>query len=92
MKAGKEEFELPQLSVDVNEQALLMIAKNGKKMSNEEFGSILNRYRLLKCLQKVDDKVKVEHINNMHPDDFYILLADMLKKGREIEEDMPDFR
>ena len=88
---GKE-FELPKLTVEINEQALLELSKIKKKMSNEEFGSLIQRIRLWKCLQKVDKSVKLEDINNMHPDDYYILLNIMLSGGRELKDDDTNFR
>jgi len=90
---GKE-FEAPHITVKMQEEILEEMSKlDSNKMSKEKYNSILNRSFILKVLNKIDDKVTVKHIDDMHPEDFITLFGIIWEGGRElVSDDEGNFR
>ena len=91
---GGEEFEVPHLTVLLQERLFEDLIELEKKIKDDkkrerEYQKIL----IMRCLNVVDKKVKLKDINNMHPDDFIKLFNMVWTKGRELSGDeKKDFR
>jgi len=89
-----EPFNLPDMTVERQDEWLNEIIKVEKKMKNKEKrDKYLNRFFLLKTLQLVDNGVTMDDITKMHPGDFIKLSTMAWEQGRElVDDDAEDFR
>jgi hypothetical protein len=53
-----------------------------KKLPEDKFTRLLNKMILKVVLQTVDEKVTIQDIDTMHPDDFLELFSLVWKSGR----------
>lgn len=82
VNAGKE-FELPILNVDMHQEWLEEMGKAEKKIKDEKILDLEgSKLLILMILKQVDDNVKIEDINKMHPFDFAKLSRLIWDTGR----------
>jgi len=85
-------FKLPPMTVKRQEELMEEMVKLEKNIEDQEkYNREINKQMVLKTLQKVDDSITMEHINNMHPDDYIKLFSLIWGEGRELGDES-DFR
>jgi len=85
---GGKPFDIPHMTVSRQEELMEKIVEVEKKYSDEKKrNQEINKYMVLKTLQLVNKDVNIEHINNMHPDDFVFVFQMVWDKGREIHSE-----
>jgi len=77
---GKE-FNLPKMTVLIHEEAMDDMVQYGK-MDETKYSRLFNKHLILKVLQKIDEKTTIDHINEMHPDDYIELFGIVWNSGR----------
>jgi hypothetical protein len=86
-------FNLPAMTVKRQEELMEEMAKLEDKISEDQYNREINKILVLKTLQAVDDNITMEHINNMHPDDYIKLFSRIWTEGRELSDgDDSDFQ
>jgi hypothetical protein len=93
MNDGKE-FLLPFMTVKAQEEIMHDIVEIEKKHKKDSYEYVqeINKHIILRALQRVDPSVTLEHIDNMHPDDFVFLITEVNRGGRELTDDDRNFR
>jgi len=82
---GKKEFEIPRMTVKKQETIMeKMVEIEKQKGTKFNYNTEIGKIALLVCLQEIDTKVKIEDIENMHPDDFRFLFDEFWNNGREL--------
>ena len=81
-----EPFILKGITVERQEQLMDEMVKLEKKYKDKPniYTREVNKILVLKTLQVVDDKISLQDINNMHPEDFMKLFTMIWNNGREL--------
>jgi len=82
---GKE-FEVPKMTVEAHEKAMDDMVQYGK-LNEEKYNRLFNKHLMVGQLKKIDDKVKIEDIENMHPDEYIDLFKMIWDSGRARKSD-----
>jgi len=90
---GKE-FEIPRMTVKRQEKVLEMLAEFDKKkdLTEQQKNNEVNKMLVVDVLKSIDEKVSIDNINNMHPEDFIYLFSEIMSSGRELGDERKGFR
>ena len=75
------EFKVPDMTVKAHEQAMDDMIRYGK-MKEEKYNRLFNKQLMLVQLKKIDDKVTLEDIAGLHPDDYLDLFQKIWTEGK----------
>ena len=85
-------FVVPQMNVQRQEEILEELNKR-ENLAEDKFMREYNKVLVWKSLQIIDEKVSLEDIMNMHPEDYAFLVKLFWNKGKElVKGDDENFR
>ena len=74
------------MTVESHEAAMDSMVQYGK-LKEEKYNRLFNKHLILTQLEKIDDKVKLEDITSLHPDDYLELFQLVWDSGRSRKGD-----
>ena len=77
---GKK-FKVPRMTVESHEKAMDNMIQYGK-LEEEKYNRLFNKQLMLVQLKKIDDKVTLEDIAGLHPDDYLDLFQKIWTEGK----------
>ena len=86
-------FRIPRMTVKKQEIIMEKMAELEKSIGAKfDYNRDVGKVALLVAFSEIDSTVTMEHIENMHPEDFRFVFDSFWNNGREIKSDGENFR